>query len=121
MKFVVITKDTEVVEAAKKGLHPDDEILIYSAWEDALDASSDADLMFVDLLATLIEPHKIEGYEQFAMAKMRHSGCKATKLALIGPPPDYDLDFMAGWPDFVFLHYTRPVDYRIFRRASTWV
>lgn len=121
MKFVVITRDAEVEEAAKKGLHPDDEILIFQDWEVALDASAGTDLLFVDLIATLHEPHKIEGYEEFAMAKMRHPVAKDTKLALIGPPPDYDLDFMAGWPDFVFLHYTRPVDYRVFRRASTWV
>ena len=55
------------------------------------------------------------------MSKMRHPKAKDVKVVLISPPEEYELDFMAGWPDFVFLHYRRPVDYKIFRRASTWV
>lgn len=78
-------------------------------------------MLFVDLLATLLEPHKIAGYEAFAYAKMEHALAKDVPLVLISPPDDYELDFMAGWPNFVFGHVRRPVDYRIFRRASTWI
>lgn len=121
MKFLLITKDQEVVEAAQAGFHPSDETVVVSDWKEGLEISDGADLMFVDLLATLTEPHKIAGYEDFAHAKMDHPVANKVPLVLISPPEDYELDFMAGWPDFVFGHVRRPVDYRIFRRASTWI
>ena len=121
MKFIVITKDLSVAEAARQGFHPTDECHVTEEWSKGLDLAQDADLLFVDMLATLTEAHKIAGYEEFAMGKMSHPTAKKTPLVLISPPADYDLDFMAGWPDFVFGHIRRPVDYKIFRRASTWV
>ncbi len=121
MKFVLITKDPDIVEAAKGGFHPEDQLLVIGDWAQALEASSGADLMFVDLLATLEEPHKIAGYERFAESKMGHGAAKGVPLVLISPPADYDLDFMTGWPNFVLGHIQRPVNSKIFRRASTWV
>lgn len=123
MKYVLVTKDEELVSAAKSpsAFPPGDKVLVFQDWDEALDNCSDTDLMFVDLLATLEEPHKINGYEKFASAKMDHAVAAETKLVLIAPPPDYILDFMAGWPDFVFAHLPRPVTEKIFRRASTWV
>ena len=121
MKFVLITKDAEVEKSAREGFHPADECLVFSDWAKALDSCDGAALLFVDLLATLDEPNKIAGYEKFAYAKMDHDIANATPLVLISPPDDYEMDFMAGWPNFVFGHVKRPVDYRIFRRASTWV
>ena len=121
MRFVVITKDAEVEAAAREGFHPSDECLVFSDWMDALGGCEGADMMFVDLIATLSEPHKIAGYERFAMAKMSHPHAAKVPLVLIAPPEDYELDFMAGWPDFVFGHVRRPITYKIFRRASTWV
>ncbi len=121
MKFVLLTKDNDMVNEAKEGFHPSDTFESYADWEAALNASGDADLIFVDLLATLEEPHKIAGYERFAQAKMAHSSAGKTPLVLISPPEDYELDFMAGWPDFVFANIQRPVSYKHFRRASTWV
>ena len=121
MKFILITKDSEMVSEAKQGFHPSDEFASFESWQDALDASEGADLMFVDLLATLEEPNKIAGYENFAMAKMSHEIAKGVPLVLISPPDDYELDFMAGWPNFVFANVRRPINYKIFRRASTWV
>jgi hypothetical protein len=121
MKFVLITRDAEMAQAAREGFHPSDECLVFGDWSEALAASEGSDLVFVDLLATLVEPHKIEGYEKFAVAKMSHPIAKSIPLVLIAPPDDYELDFMAGWPDFVYAHVRRPVTYKIFRRASTWV
>jgi hypothetical protein len=121
MKFLLITKDPEVVKAAQEGFHPSDETHVYDNWREALAALSGADLLFVDLVATLEEPHKIAGYEAFALAKMSSPTAKDVPLVLISPPDDYDLDFMVGWPDFVHGHVRRPVDYRVFRRASTWI
>ncbi|MGV3614454.1 MAG: hypothetical protein ACO1SV_03880 [Fimbriimonas sp.] len=121
MKFVLITKDPEMEAAAREGFHPSDECVVCSDWREALDQSESADLMFVDLLATLIEPHRISGYEQFALAKMAHPAAATVPLVLIAPPEDYELDFMAGWPNFIFGHVRRPITYKIFRRASTWV
>jgi len=120
MKFVLITKDSELEAEARKGFDP----YVCESFEDwaaALDACEGADLIFVDLLATLVDPHKIAGYEAFAQAKMAHPIARMVPLVLIAPPEDYELDFMAGWPDFVFGHVRRPVDSKIFRRASTWV
>lgn len=121
MKFVIITKDPEVEKAAREGFHPTDECICFSDWQLALDGCANADLLFVDLLATLVEKGKIAGYEDFAQGKMSHEIAAKTPLVLISPPEDYELDFMAGWPDFVFAHIQRPVTFKIFRRASTWV
>jgi len=121
MKFLVITKDPEIEEAARKGFHPSDEMVCFADWAEALEQSAGVDMMFVDLLATLTEPHKIAGYEEFAMAKMTHSVASDVPLVLVSPPDDYELDFMTGWPDFVFGHVRRPVTEKIFRRASTWI
>ncbi len=121
MKFVLVTKDAEVVEATSGAFQPDDELVVTEDWGNALEICADADILFVDLIATLDKPHKISGYEDFAGAKMAHPTAGATPLILISPPDDYELDFMAGFPDFVFAHLRRPLNYKIFRRASTWV
>lgn len=121
MKFVLLTEDSELVEAAREGFHPSDTFISFEDPLSALNACEGVDLFFVDLLATLEEPNKIAGYEGFAEAKMEHPQAKDVPLVLIAPPDDYELDFMAGWPDFVFAHIRRPVTAKIFRRASTWV
>lgn len=121
MKFVVITRDADLEAAAREGFHPSDECLVFSDWSTALGQAEGADLMFVDLVATLLEPHRIAGYEQFAVAKMTHPDASKIPLVLIAPEREYELDFMAGWPDFIFGHVQRPINYKIFRRASTWV
>lgn len=121
MKFIVITKDEEIEAAAREGFHPSDETLCFSEWAEALDAAEGADMIFVDLISTLLEPNKIAGYEQFAEGKMAHPVAKDVPLVVINPPADYELDFMAGWPNFVFGAVQRPLNYKIFRRASTWV
>ena len=120
MRFVLITKDEAVASEARKGFEPyicD----VFGKWETALDAAEGADLLLVDLVATLSEPHKIVGYERFAQAKMSHPAASRVPLVLIAPEETYELDFMVGWPDFVYAHVRRPVDAKIFRRASTWV
>lgn len=121
MKFVIVTKDADMVEAARKGFHPDDEMIAFEEWETAFDACEGADLLFVDQLATLEKPHKVAGYEKFAEAKQVHKIANVTPLVLITPEEGYDMDFMVGWPNFVFANVRRPVNYKIFRRASTWV
>lgn len=123
MKFVVLTKDPEIAAAAKSpsAFPPTDEVCIYTVVDEALDACDGADLVFVDLLATLEEPHKIAGYENFAYKKMEHPVAAGTPLVLISEPEDYELDFMSGFPDFIFARLNRPVTEKIFRRASTWV
>src|SRR5579862_6415870 len=115
MKFLVITKDPEIEEAARKGFHPADELICFADWAEALDQSADVDMMFVDLLSTLTEPHKIAGYEEFAMAKMSHPVAAAIPVVLVSPPDEYELDFMTGWPNFIFGHVRRPVSEKIFR------
>lgn len=121
MKFVLVTRDKEMVKEAKKGFHPDDNLVVLEEWSEALDACKGADLLFIDLVATLEKPNKIAGYEQFGEARMAHKHAKTVPLVLISPPEGYELDFMVGWPNFVFANVRRPVNYKIFRRASTWV
>jgi len=106
---------------AREGLHPSDELQTFAEWPEALADSKGADMLFVDLVSTLDEPHRIAGYERFAMAKMEHPVASPIPVVLIGAPADYDLDFMAGWPNFVLGHIQRPVSVKLFRRASTWV
>lgn len=121
MRFIVITKDEEMAAAAREGFHPSDEIAIYVDWREALDKAEGTDLMLVDMLATLDEPHKVAGYERFAQGKMGHEVAAKVPLVLISPDLDYEMDFVLGWPDFVFANVRRPVTYKVFRRASTWV
>lgn len=121
MKFVMVTRDKEMAKEAKKGFHPDDTLKVFEEWEDALDSCKGADLLFVDLVATLEKPHKIAGYEKFGEARMAHKHANVTPLVLISPPDGYELDFMVGWPNFVFANVRKPVTYKIFRRASTWI
>ncbi len=121
MKFVLVTKESEIEEAARNGFHPSDELAVFSDWQEALQRCEGVDMFFVDLLATLREPHKIAGYEEFAMAKMDNDVAARIPLVLIAAPDEYELDFMTGWPDFVFGHVRRPVTEKIFRRASTWI
>lgn len=121
MKYVLVTEDAEVIEAAGSAFMPDDNVVITGDWKEGLKQAADADLLFVDLLATLTEAHKIAGYEAFAEEKMNGDLKTEVPLALIWPPADYELDFMAGWEGFVFQHIRRPVDFRKLRRASTFV
>lgn len=121
MKFVLITKDADLVSNTEGAFQPTDELHVFETWQPGLEACNGADILFVDLLATLEKPHKIAGYEHFAEAKMDHPLAAGVPLVLIAPPDDYELDFMAGYPNFVFAHIRRPVTFKIFRRASTWV
>lgn len=123
MKYVLLTNDPEIAEAARSpsAFPPDDTVNVHKDPDAALQDCANADMIFVDLLATLKEPHKIAGYEDFAMKKMGDPYAKGVPLVLIGAPDDYELDFMTGWPDFVFAHLRRPVTEKIFRRASTWI
>lgn len=121
MRFIVISKDAQIVEAAKEGFHPSDEALYFKSWQEALDAAQGADMIFLDLLATLTEPHKIQGYENFAQAKMAHPIAKDVPLVLINAPDEYDLDSMVGWPDFLFGNLRRPITSKVIRRMTTYV
>lgn len=121
MKFVLITKDPEVAQASKGAFQPDDEILILEDWSQALAKCDGADMMFVDMVATLDKPHKIAGYEKFAEAKMDDPVASTIPLALIWPPEDYELDFYTGYPNFVFQQINRPVTFQKLRRASTYL
>ena len=82
MKFVLITQDPEMVQAAKAGFQPNDETLVFEDWATALGHCEGADLLFVDLVATLDEPHKIAGYEKFAEAKMASEEAAAVPEAI---------------------------------------
>lgn len=100
---------------------PDDEVLVFDDWKAALDTPNGADMMILDLIAALDEPHKIAGYERFAEAKMTHATAASIPLVLVAAPDDYEMDFMAGWPDFVFAHLKPPVTEKVLRRVSTWL
>lgn len=121
MKISLITNDPDVVSAALEGFHPSDKTVVYESWQSALDSAKGVDLMFVDMLATLQVPHEIAGYEEFGIAKIEHAVAAKVPTVLISPPPDYKLDFMVGWPEFLVGNIQRPVSAKVFRRASTWV
>ncbi len=121
MRFVLITNDEQMEAEARQGFHPSDEVAVFEDWRKALDECSNADLMFVDVVSTLDEPNKIAGYEAFGEAKLSHAEALAVPLVVISPPEDYELDFIVGWPNFAIANIQRPVNYKLFRRASTWV
>ena len=121
MRFLLVTRDDEIADAAKTAFDRSDTLEVFSDWKLALESAEGADMMFIDLLATLEEPHKIAGYERFAHAKMAHTHAASVPLVLIAAPHDYELDFMSGWPDFVLAQLRRPVQEKVFRRAATWI
>ncbi len=118
---MLISRDTKMVTEAKDAYKLTDELHVFRDWPSALEKATGFELMIVDLVATLKEPNKIAGYEEFAQQKMAKKESSKVPLVLISPPDDYDLDSMVGWPDFVFGHVRRPVTMKIFRRISTWV
>jgi hypothetical protein len=121
MKFVLVTRDEDLVAAAKEGFHPSDKLKVCREWRPALDCCQGADMMFVDLIATLDQPNKIAGYVEFANAKMEHPVACGIPLVVISPDPLYELDYFVGWPNFAFANLQRPLTFKHFRRASTWV
>ncbi|MBS1707021.1 MAG: hypothetical protein JST40_14240 [Armatimonadetes bacterium] len=121
MKLVVVTSDPEVITSCKEAFRLGENVQYFRNWRDALDSCENADLMFLDQVATFHEPHRIAGYEEFAAAKMAHPIAKSTRLVLLAPPPDYDLDFVTGWPDFIFARIVKPVNEKVLRRIVTYV
>lgn len=121
MKFVLVCTDQEIIKAAKKAYGTHYELVVHSRWPAALESCKGADLMFVDLVATLEEEGKIQGYEDFAVAKMSHEIASGVPLVVFAPPDGYPLDAMVGWPNFVFAMLRRPITDRLFRQASGWV
>ncbi len=109
MKIIFITKDPEVEEVAKRSFPASEELQFYPDWSEALSASEGADLLYVDQEATLETAHKIRGYEVFAQAKQAHPVAAKVKTVLISPAPGYDLDFVVGWPDFLFQRIEKPL------------
>lgn len=120
MRVVLVTKDKALAEAAREGCAPYD-VEAFEAWPEALEACEGADLLFVDQIATLQREHEIEGYVAFAKAKMAHPKAAKVPLVLISPPNHYDLDYQVGWDKFLIANVRRPVEAKLFRRATTWV
>lgn len=121
LKYVLLTNDPDIISATEGAFQPTDEIIVTSNVTEALDACQGAEMIFVDLLATLTTPNKIAGYELFADAKRAHPHAARTPLVLISPPEDYELDAFVGWPGFVLANLARPVTWKNLRRATTWV
>jgi hypothetical protein len=121
LRYLLVTRDRDVVKATEGAFQPDDVLDVFADWREALEAADGADLMFVDLVATLNKPGRIAGYEEFALAKMAHPKAAHVPLVLIPPPDGYELDFFVGYPNFVFAHLTRPLSFKLFRRATTWL
>lgn len=105
MRAILVTKDDELRTMAERATPP---IMVCPEWTEALDQVADAsDLIVLDLLAALDPPHRIAGYEKFAEAKMGHPRATSCRTILIGPPEGYELDFMVGWPGFLYAFYDR--------------
>lgn len=123
MTYILVTRNPDIREAflSPEAFLPSDVLKPFEDWRDALEEAKGADMMFVDLVSTLVEPNKIAGYEEFAEGKMADEALLAVPLVLIAAPSDYELDFMVGYPDFVFAQIPQPVSSKIFRRASTWI
>lgn len=117
MKFVLITQSQAMADVAKEAFTRDD-LEIYGDWKEALEASHDADMIFVDLIATLKEPGKIQGYEEFADAKRAHPKASVVPLVLISPPENYKIDFITAWPNFLAMNIQQPVNRQKFKMAA---
>lgn len=123
MRYVLFSRDPEIVAAFRspEAFLPSDVLSVVDTREAAVEASLDADMVFVDLIATLDEPHKIAGYEAFHDLMASRSELSGKPVVVISLPYEYEIDFMVGWQDFVFANMPRPVTAKLFRRASTWI
>ena len=85
MTYILVTRDPAVKEAflSPEAFLPSDTLKAFEKWEDALKETAGADMMFVELVATLDEPNKIAGYERFAEAKMADEALSAVPLVLL--------------------------------------
>ncbi|MCL6624624.1 MAG: hypothetical protein K6T17_08435 [Fimbriimonadales bacterium] len=120
-KVILVTDDRKIVRVAKEAYRDMAQLLLTSDWREALDWCGNADVLIVDLLATLEQPHKIGGYVKFAQAKMSHMKAKGTPLILIAVPEGYKLNGMVGWPHFVRAYLRRPITASMFQRILTWL
>jgi DNA-binding response OmpR family regulator len=121
MRILLISNDQELNQQAQIAYEKTDELVIIEDWREAIQLAKPTDLMIVDIMSTLDEPHKISGYEAFAHAKMKHKVARGVPLVAIQPADDYHLDAMVGWEGFLHGLVKRPVTWKIFRRISTWV
>lgn len=121
MRVLVLTQRPEISGYATEALGGRVDLEIYTDWKEALERAEGADVMIADLISLLEEPHKIDGYEAFAMAKMAHETAKSVKLILIPAPTAYELDSMLGWPDFLFAQFHNPIGVQSFRQAMRWI
>ncbi len=123
MKYVLLSRDAEMIEAFRspEAFLANDKLVVVEDKLKAIKACEGADMIFVDLLAALDEPNKIAGYEGFHDAFVAAEHTAGVPIVLIAAPANYDIDFMVGWPDFVFAQMPRPVTSKLFRRASTWI
>ena len=71
--------------------------------------------------AQCLTPLISDGYEIFHDLMVADAVASKVPVVLISLPHDYEIDFMVGWPDFVFANMPRPVSAKLFRRASTWI
>ncbi|MCG9895026.1 MAG: hypothetical protein MH204_06090 [Fimbriimonadaceae bacterium] len=113
--------EREMEEEFRKAFPHGDELVVHSDWRAGLESAVGADMMVVDFLTTLAEPHKVAGYEAFAEAKLDHPEASGVPLVLIWPPEDYQIDFMTGYPGLIFQSMQRPVTFQKFRRAATYL
>lgn len=122
MRYVLFSTDPDIQAAFRspEAFLASDQLFVATNRQEAVTLAASADMVFVDLISSLDEPHKIAGYEAFhdLMVENKVTG---VPVVLISPPTDYDIDFMVGWPDFVFANMPRPVSAKLFRRASTWI
>lgn len=123
MRYVLLSHDQDIIDAfnSPEAFLPSDELLVVDNKESLIEACDGADLIFVDLIASLDEPNKIAGYERLYEMKSANPRAASVPLVLIAAPSDYELDFMVGWEDFVFAQMPRPITSKLFRRASTWI
>lgn len=118
-RYILLSRDPAIAATAREALGA--EIAVLDRWQDALEAAAEAKVLIVDLIATLNPPHKIQGYEEFALAKMQHPTARGVPIVLISPPDDYELNAMIGWPDFLAANVRRPITRDLFRRVANWV
>lgn len=121
VKITVITRDPEVLECAKKAFRLDEVVQFFEDWKVAFESTEKPDMMIVDMVSTLDEPHKVAGYERFAHAKMDHALLKSVPLVMLNPPVGYDMDFYTGWPDFIFASLPKPITDKVLRRVVTYL
>lgn len=120
MTVFVCSSNGESVRAITEGVFSAGaDAIVFDDWRKMLEkaAAKPCHAFVVELKATISDAEEVDGYEQFASAKMGHPVLKTIPLVLISMPPGEELETFVGWEGFLAAYLRFPPDPLSIRRV----